>query len=67
MSKVNWSKVISLAVKNARSKGSEANITQARNIVNDLCQVLVDRHTAGEIVDGVLKLAEDSREFVSRK
>lgn len=57
MSRVNWSTAAQVAVKRAKSKGKEGNITQFRNALNDLALYLVDTYTSGEIIDGVNRLA----------
>ena len=67
MGRVNWSTVVSVAVKSAKARGEEANITQARNLVNDLAQYLHRVHTPGEIVDGVLRLSNESAARESKR
>ena len=57
MAKVNWNKAVAAAVVKAKSRGHEANVTQARNVVNDLARHLVECHTAGEIIDAIYLLA----------
>ena len=58
MPRVNWNKAAAAATKLATSRGHEANITQVKNVLNDLSDYLVDEHSPGEIIDAVLSLSE---------
>ena len=55
--RVNWKQTIEASVRDATAAGGEANITQARNVINDLCRVLVTRYASWEILEGIYRLS----------
>jgi len=57
MAKVNWNQIAADAVAGAESRGQEANVTEARNVLNDVASRLVARHEPWEILEGVYRLA----------
>lgn len=57
MAKVNWNRVVSCAVAVAKSRGKEASVAQAKNVLNDLADYLVDKHESWEILEAVYRLA----------
>ena len=56
--KVNWNQSISVAVKKAQADGLEANVTQGRNVVNDLLAELVSQHEPWEILEGIYRITD---------
>ena len=59
--KVNWNKIVSGSVASAKSKGKEANIAQAKNVLNDMACYLVTNHKPWEILEAIYRLAENQK------